>query len=236
MVALVLPVIYRADDVSRGRSLVGRLGGRLGALVLVGALAAACGSSVSSATGGSGHTKESTGTTATTSATTGSTTTTTATTAACSASALSLSQDPKELPSASGHSATFFAVSNNGPTTCEVSGYPSDVVVFDSGGANLQVKVQNANPGALFLLTAPASAPVVLAPHVAAYFGFAWTDEVIPSSAQSQSETCPEGSKLQLSIAGGTLQSAAALPQLCNSSATVTALASASANWGPSSP
>lgn len=207
--------------------LVGRLSGRLGALLLVGAVAVACGSSVPTATGSSGHSGESPATTAAGSSTVG---------AACAASVLSLSQDAKDLPNASGHAATFFAVTNNASTTCDVSGYPTEVQVFDTNGANLQIKVQNASPGPLYMFNAPPSAPITLAPHEAAYFGLTWSDEIIPSPPEGQSQTCPEGTKLQASIGGGTLQAETSLPQLCNSSATVTALASASANWGPTSP
>jgi hypothetical protein len=127
-------------------------------------------------------------------------------------------------------------VTNDGSAACQLIGYPANVEVFDSSGANLQITLQNATPGAQYLLTAPPVAPVVLAPHETAYFGLTWSDEVIPSPSQGQPQTCPDGTKLQASIAGGTLQTPATLLQLCNSSATVTAFASASANWGSTSP
>lgn len=195
---------------------------------MLGAVAAACGSSAGS-TVGNGNSGQPTTSTSSSPTTAGGT-------PSCSASSLALSQDTKQFPSASGHSATFFGVTNRGSSPCQLSGYPLDVQVFGSDGANLQIKVQNATPGAQFLLNAPEVAPVVVAPHQAAFFGFTWSDEIVPSPSAGQSQTCPEGTKLQVSIAGGTLQAAATLPQLCNSSATVTALASASANWGSTSP
>lgn len=206
----------------------GRLGIQLCGVALLGAVAAACGSSAESAAG-NGNSGQST-------TSTSSSPTTASGTPSCTTSSLSLSQDTKQFPSASGHSATFFGVTNTGSAACQLSGYPLDVQVFGSDGANLQVKVQDAAPGAQFLLTAPPVAPVVVAPHQAAFFALTWTDEVIPSPSGGQAPACPEGTKLQASIGGGPLQAPATLPQLCNSSATVTAFASASANWGATSP
>jgi hypothetical protein len=117
-----------------------------------------------------------------------------------------------------------------------LTGYPLDVQVFGSDGVNLQIKTENAAPGAQYMFTAPQVAPVVVAPQQAAYFGLTWSDETIPTPSQGQAQSCPDGAQLQASIAGGTLQAPATLLQMCNSSATVTAFASASANWGSTSP
>jgi Protein of unknown function (DUF4232) len=200
----------------------------LGAVAVVAVLAAACGTSSPTA-GGSGNPDQSPTTTSSPGATGASTET-------CQPTSLSLSEDSKQLPSASGHSAAFFAVTNTGSTTCQLSGYPEDVQVLGSNGSSLGIQVENATPGAQYMLIAPEVAPVVLAPSSAAYFGLTWTDEVVPTPSQGQSATCPSGTEVQASIAGATMRTSAQLLQLCNSRATVTALASASANWGSISP
>jgi hypothetical protein len=193
------------------------------AAILAG-LGAACGSSTLSVTGGSHRSSRSTAAASPTSS------------RDCTSGALSLSQDAKQFPSASGHSVTFFVVTNRGSASCVIDGYPADVQVYDGSGTNLGIMQQDASPGTQYLFTAPAPMGVVLTPGASAYFALSWSDEVVPSPPPGQAPSCPDGSELAASIGGGILRAPATLPQLCNGTATVSAFASASAGWGASSP